>query len=228
LTSSFKIENGLKQGDALSPLLFNFALEYAIREVQETNLGLDINGTHQVLAYADDVNLIGDDIRTIERNEDVLLNACKDISLVVNTGKTKYREIGRHRGTNAHIKIGSNCYEKVKTFKYLGSLLTNQNSIQEEIKCRLNAGNPCYFSVQTSLYSRILSKNLKIKICKTIILPVVLCDCETWSLTLREKCRLGVFENRIRGEYVGPRGMRMGSGEGSTMRIFIVCTVHPI
>ena len=72
----------MKQGDALSPLLFNFALEYAIRKVQETNLGLGTNGTHQVLlAYADDVNLIGDDIRTIERNADVLLNACKDIGL---------------------------------------------------------------------------------------------------------------------------------------------------
>ena len=56
-------QNGLKQGDALSPLPFNFALEYAIRKVQETNLGLDMNGTHQVLAYADDVNLIRDDIR---------------------------------------------------------------------------------------------------------------------------------------------------------------------
>ena len=65
LSSSFPIENGLKQGDDLSPLLFNFALEYAIRKVQETNLGLDMNGTHQVLAYADDVNLIGDDIKTI-------------------------------------------------------------------------------------------------------------------------------------------------------------------
>ena len=69
----------MKQGDALSPLLFNFGLEYAIRKVQETNLGLGMNGTHQVLAYADDVNLIIDDIRTIERNADVLLNACKDI-----------------------------------------------------------------------------------------------------------------------------------------------------
>ena len=76
LSSSFLIKNGLKQVDALSPLLFNFALEYAIRKVQE-NLGLDMNGTHQVLAYADDVNLIGNDIRTIERNADVLLNACK-------------------------------------------------------------------------------------------------------------------------------------------------------
>ena len=64
--------------DALSPLLFNFALEYAIRKVQETNFGQDMNGTHRVLAYVHDVNLIGDD-RTIERNADVLLNVCKDI-----------------------------------------------------------------------------------------------------------------------------------------------------
>ena len=86
----------MKQGDALSTQLFNFALEYAIRNVQETNEGLDKNGTHQLLAYVDDVNLIGDDIRTIERNAVVLLNVCKDIGLAVNIGKTKYMEIGRH------------------------------------------------------------------------------------------------------------------------------------
>ena len=89
----------------------------------------------------------------------MLLNACKDIDLAVNTGKTKYMETGRHRGMigNEYIKIGSNSYEKVKTFKYLGSLLTNQNSIQEEIKCRLKEGNSCYYSVQTLLSSRLLS-----------------------------------------------------------------------
>ena len=83
--------------------------------------------THQVLTYADDVNLIGDDIRTIERNAEVLLNAYKDIGLAVNTGKTKYMEIGRNRNTiaNEHIMIGSNSYEKVKSFKYLGSLVKN-------------------------------------------------------------------------------------------------------
>ena len=101
-------------------------------------------------------------------------------------------EIGRHRGiiANAHIKKGTNSYEKVETFKYLGSLLTNQNSIQEEIKCRLKAGNSRYYSVQTLSSFRLLSKNLKIKIYKTMILPVVLYGCETWSLTLREKSRL--------------------------------------
>ena len=79
-------------------------------------MGLDLNDIHQVLAYANDVNLICDDIRTIERNADVLLHVCKDIGLAVNTGKTNYMEIGSHRGmiANEHIKIGINSYEKVK------------------------------------------------------------------------------------------------------------------
>ena len=78
------------------------------------------------------MNLIGGDIRTIERNADVLLNACKDIGLAINTGKTKYMETGYYRGliANKHIRIGSNSYEKIKPFKCLGSLVTNQNSFQ--------------------------------------------------------------------------------------------------
>ena len=85
------------------------------------------------------------------------------------------------------------------------TLLTNQNYIQEEIKCRLKAGNSCYYSVQTLLSSRILSKNLKIKIYKTIILSVVLYGCGTWSLTLREESMLRVFENRILRQIFGPK-----------------------
>jgi hypothetical protein len=69
--------------------------------------------------------------------------------------------------------------------------------IQEEIKRRLNSGNACYHSVQKLLSSRLLSKSLKIRIYKTITLPVVLYGCETWSLTLREEYRLRVFENRV-------------------------------
>jgi hypothetical protein len=70
LSDSFPIQNGLKQGDALSPLFFNFALEYAIRKVQENQLGLKLNGTHQLVAYADDVNLLGDNIDTVKETRE--------------------------------------------------------------------------------------------------------------------------------------------------------------
>jgi hypothetical protein len=69
--------------------------------------------------------------------------------------------------------------------------------IQEEIKRRLNSDNTCYHSVQNLLSSRLLSTNVKVRIYKTIILPVVLCGCETWSLTVREEHKLRVFENRV-------------------------------
>ena len=92
------------------------------------------------------------------------------------------------------------------TCHYLGSLLTNENDIHEEIKCRVKTGILCYYSVQT-LFCRLFSKNLKIKMYeyKTIILPVVLYGCETWSLTLREEGRLRVFENRILRRIFGPK-----------------------
>ena len=95
--------------------------------------------------------------------------------------------------------------ERVEEFKYLGTTLTNQNSIQEEIKSRLKLGNVCYYSVQNLLSSSLLSKNLKIKVYRTLILPVVLYWCETWSLTLRGERRLRVFEIGCWGECLGLR-----------------------
>jgi len=93
------------------------------------------------------------------------------------------------------VKTDNSTFDRVEEFKYLGTNLTNQNSIAEEIKNRLRSGNACYYSVQNLLSSRFFSKNLKIKIYRTIILPVVLYGCETWSLTLREERKLRVFEN---------------------------------
>ena len=96
-------------------------------------------------------------------------------------------------------------FERVEEFKYLGTNLTNQNAIQEEIKSRLRSGNACYHSVQNLSSSTLLSKNLKTKICRTIIFPVVLYGCETWSLTLWEPKRVRVFENMVLRRILGPR-----------------------
>jgi hypothetical protein len=87
---------------------------------------------------------------------------------------------------NQRIAVGSHLYEKVKTVKYVGSLLPNQNFIYEEIKCRPR--NSCCYSIQTRLSSRLFYKNLKIKINKTIILAVLLYACEIWYLKIREEC----------------------------------------
>jgi len=94
------------------------------------------------------------------------------------------------------MKIDNSFFERVEELKYLGTMLTNQNSVQKEINSRLMSGNACCHLVQNILSSSLLSKNLKIKIYGTIILPV-LYECETWSLTLREERRLRVSENRV-------------------------------
>jgi len=93
----------------------------------------------------------------------------------------------------------------VEEFKYLGTTLTNQNSIAEEIKSRLRSGNACYHSAQNILCSRSLARNLKIKIYRTIIMPVALYGCETWSLSLREERKQRMFENRVLRRLFGPR-----------------------
>jgi hypothetical protein len=92
----------------------------------------------------------------------------------------------KNNNNNSNNIFDNNSFERVEEFRYFRTSLKNQNSIQEEINGRLKSGNACYHSVQNILYPRLLSKNLKIKIYRIIILPVVLYGCETWSLTLRE------------------------------------------
>ena len=158
----------LKQGDALSPLLFNFALEYAIRRVQVNQDGLKLNGTHQLLTYAEDVNVLGGIIHTPKENAEALVTATGEIGLELSVDKTtcKYMVMSRDQnaGRNHSVRIDNGTFERVEEFKYLGTTSINQNSIPEEIKRRLRSGNAYYRSVKDLLSSRLLYKNLKIKI----------------------------------------------------------------
>ena len=90
LSHRFPIRNGLKQGDALLPLLFTFAFEYAIRRFQVNQDGLKLSGTHQLLAYADDVNILGGSVHTVKKNAEALVGVTKEIGLEINADKTKY------------------------------------------------------------------------------------------------------------------------------------------
>jgi hypothetical protein len=108
-------------------------------------------------------------------------------------------------GQKHSINLGNRFFQDVAKFKYLGTTITDPNCLHEEIKSRLNSGNACYHSVQSLLSSRLLSRNVKVKMYKTVILPVVLHGCETWSLTMREGHRLRVFENRVLRRIFGPK-----------------------
>jgi sorting nexin-29 len=185
LSDRFPFRNDLKQGDALEPLLFNFAFEYAVRKVQANQEGFKLNGTHQLLVYADDVNVLGGSIHAIKKNTVVLVIARKLIGLEGNTKKPKYMVMyqDQNAGQKSNIKVRNKYFETVEQLQYLGTTLINQNSIHEEIRSRLKLANACYHSLRNLLSSYLLSKNVKLKTYRTIILPIILCMCETWSLT---------------------------------------------
>jgi hypothetical protein len=114
-----------------------------------------LNGTHQLLAYADDVNLLQDYTDTVKINTETLIDASKEVGLETNVEKTKYMLLSSHKnvGQNRDIKIVNRSFENMSQFKYLGTTVTNQNLIQEEIKRRLKSGNACCNSVQNLLSS---------------------------------------------------------------------------
>jgi hypothetical protein len=131
-------------------------------------------------------------------------------------------------GQDQSIKIASESFENVAKFKYLGTKLTNKNDIYDEIKSRLNSGNACYLSVQNLLSSRLISRKLKIKIHKIVILPVLLCGCDAWLLTSREEHRLKVLENSVLKRIFGHKGRKTDRGETCIMMNCIACILHLI
>jgi hypothetical protein len=132
-----------------------------MKHIIKVHLGFPIqNGLKQ----GDDLNLLADNIDTINKKREILIDASKEVGLEVIVEETKYMLVSwnQNAGQNWDIKIRNRSFENVSQFRHLGTTVTNQNLILEEIKRRLNSGNACYHSVQNLLSSRLLSKNVKI------------------------------------------------------------------
>jgi hypothetical protein len=125
---------------------------------KENQVGLKLNGTHQLLVYADDVNLLRDNIDSIKKNTETLIDSSKEVGLEVNAEKAKYMLLSHHQNAEQthDIKIANRSFENVAQLRYLGMTVTNQNLIQEEIKRRLNSGNACYHSNQNPVFSSVV------------------------------------------------------------------------
>jgi hypothetical protein len=152
-------------------------------------------------------NTLGKDTRTEKKDTEALAVAGKEIGLEVNAEKTEYMIIPRdqYAGQNNKITAGNNSFERVEQFIHMGRTLTNQNSIQKEINSTRMSGNACYHSVQNLLSSSLLPKNIRIKIRRTVTLPLVLYGCDTRSLTLKKEHGPRGFQQWVLMKTCGPQ-----------------------
>ena len=204
-TNFFEILSGLRQGDMLSPILFNLVIEKAIQTASQIAQGANIgNNTINMLAYADDVVALAETEEGLEELTTPFLELSKRVGLECNAQKTKVMLLSRRDRAEDNINIGQMEVETTQTFKYLGSTVTNDNRMDKEIEERIGTGNRCAFALGKVLRSRNISRRTKIRVYNIIIRPTVLYGCETWTLTKERKRKLEVFENSILRRILGP------------------------
>jgi hypothetical protein len=185
-------------------MLFNVALEKAVREANLDIRGTILHKSVQILAYADDVVIVARYENAVKDAFNRLEKASQKMGLMINYDETKYMGTTCKPNKEKYIRINNSDIERVNQFKYLGSFITNNNKISSEISHRINMGNTCYYGLRNILRSKLLKEDIKFKIYKTLIRPVVLYGCESWTLTTKEEERLKIFERKILRKIYGP------------------------
>jgi Reverse transcriptase (RNA-dependent DNA polymerase) len=191
---------GLRQGDVLSTLLFNVVLEIIERRTKLQTNGTIFYRQTQILAYADDIDIIGRSQAAVRDAYLALEREANKVELKINESKTKYMIAA---GTDRMIRdvghsvvLGDKTFEVVKEFVYLGSLVTPNNDVSLEIQRRIQTANRCFFGLRKQLQSRHFSLSTKNIIYKTLIRPVLLYGSETWMLTRREENQTARFREK--------------------------------
>ncbi|KAJ4430124.1 hypothetical protein ANN_22334 [Periplaneta americana] len=207
LTSKpFQIHNGVRQGDALACLLFNIALESVVRKSEvQTRSNIFYKST-QILAFADDIVIIGRSVKYVKEVFLSLEQAGKEIGLIINERKTKYMlaDNGKIGDKIDSLQISDYNFEKVDNFTYLGSVVTSDNNMSKEISNRLMKANRAYFSLKYHFSSHALSRKVKFILYKTLVRPVLTYAAEPWSISKNDEKRLEIFERKILRRIYGP------------------------
>ena len=201
-SESFQIESGLQQGDALFPMLFNIVLEAALTNIDKRD---DISTkSRQTCAYADDVSISARTRGALAETFTILKRDAEKYGLIINQEKTKYMRKTRKVITQQDLLIDNMEFEHASSFKYLGSIVNQINTIDEEIQNRIATGNRAYHANKKLLTNKLLSKNPKMKLHKTIIRPVETYGNETWVINLIHEEKLKIFERKILPSIYGP------------------------
>jgi hypothetical protein len=186
LTSKpFSISSGVRQGDPLAATIFNLTLDSVIKKL---NLRGDFSfKLKQIVAYADDVALLARSLKALKEIFNKLQNVVTLLGLSINEDKTKYINIKRTGIKDIiHVTIDNFIFEKVKKCNYLFSILNADNKMNIEIAERIAKANKANCASAKLIKSKFLKKNIKIKIYKTMLRPVVTYSSETWTLTAKE------------------------------------------
>lgn len=198
LSKPLEIRNGLRQGDALAPILFNLVLDKVVKRANIYGSGTIINKSLQIMAYADDVIIVGRSRQAIEVAYTALRGEARGAGLEINVEKTKLMIVERTRRQHpTFYDIAGENIEVVNAFPYLGSIMTREANETEEVKRRILAGNRTYYALRSLVRSNLLTRTTKKHIYKTLIRPVVTYGSEAWTLNKAAAERIDRFERKV-------------------------------
>ena len=206
LTEEFKTSGGVIQGCPLSPHLFNLYLEWVIRlALEDYEGGIEIGGVKiSNMRYADDIVLVAETREELQRMVELVEEQCSRYELVINRDKTKCMKIGREREA-LNIQLAGGEVEQVNEFKYLGVYFTEDGKMERTVQDRISMGQKAFGRLGRVWKDRNISRKLKIRLLRAIVIPTVLYGAECWVLKKREEKKLAAFEMKCLRRICGVR-----------------------